>query len=74
MNWKNIIIALLVVFALGGYVNQQEDHRRSRERPLARLVNNIAEFGLKYFFWQKIQEPLTVNAVNPGEIDHRSAL
>lgn len=79
MNYKSLAIALLIVFALGGYIGQGTA-MPSRERPLARIVNRAAEYGLAWMLWSKFTAPETkkgneMQSVNvPGEINHSRSL
>ena len=71
MNVRNVIIALLIVFALGGYVNRG----RFIDWGLNRAVNGAARLGLRYFIKRKFNEPQPeYRAVVPGEIDHSRSL
>lgn len=72
MTLRNITLALLIVFALGGVVNQTADLNSSR--PVARIVNRFAQWGLRWMLWYRIREPQAYETVGPNEIDHRSAL
>lgn len=79
MNYKSLAIALLIVFALGGYIGQGTS-MPSRERPLARLVNRAAEYGLTWMLWSRFTKPESkegneMQSVNvPGEINHSRSL
>jgi|TARA_Y100000004_G_scaffold148980_1_gene170734 hypothetical protein len=71
MNYKSVIIALLIVFALGGYVNRG----RIIDWTVNRTVNSFARFGLRWFIKKRFQEPAPeYKAVVPGEIDHSRSL
>lgn len=77
MNYKNLAIALLVVFALGGYIGQGQSVP-TRDRPLARIVGRFAEYGLQWMLWSKFTKP-EAHADNqmqqlPGEISHSRSL
>jgi hypothetical protein len=79
MNKKNLAIALLVVFALGGYIGQGQAVP-TRDRPLARIIHRAAEYGLTWMFWSRFTRPEVkegneMQSVNvPGEIVHSRSL
>jgi len=79
MTVKNIIIALLIVFALGGVANQTS--WIGGDRPLSRTVNRFAKWGLRWALWSNRPKlfrdevgQCEPREVQQGEVDHRSAL
>lgn len=71
MNVRNVIIALLIVFALGGYVNRG----RFIDWGVNRTINGAARLGLRYFIKKKFSEvEPQYKAVLPGKIDHSRSL
>ena len=72
MKPRNVIIALLIVFALGGVLNESSFLDGSRS--LSRVVNRAARWGLRWALWYRIRKPQSVHTVGPDEIDHRRAL
>ena len=69
MRTKNVIVALLIVFALGGYVNRG----RIIDWTMNRTVNSVARLGLRWFIKKRFNEP-EYKALPPGEIDHSRSL
>jgi hypothetical protein len=74
-NFKSIMIALLIVFALGGVVNK--DTWFGADRAIGRTVNKVARWGLRYALFKrlrKVNEVEVQGVIQEGEIDHRSSL
>lgn len=75
MTWRNILIALLIVFALGAYTGEESI---SPNRPLAGVVNRLAKGALKWFVLRRMQdtEPqaMRCDPTDESGIDHSRSL
>jgi len=75
MNKKNLVIGLLVAFAIGSVVG--EETRRQAQRPLLRWLGGAARLGLKLMVLgeQPAEEPTYMHMNVPEDrIDHRRSL
>ena len=76
MNRKTIVLALVLAFAVGGYIG--DESRKQPERPVLRFLAKVARWGLWVMVvgdQPKQPEPqYTRAAPGPGEIDHLRSL
>ena len=74
MKYRSIIIAMLIVFAIGGIANK--DSMFGADRAISRTVNRMARWGLRLAILKRFHDRHEVQGAVPeeGEISHRDAL
>jgi len=75
MNRKSIVLALVIAFAVGGYIG--DEFRKEPERPVLKFLAKVARTGLWLMvLGEKPQppSPAYTRAPDPDHIDHGRSL